>query len=861
MASIIAPVARQQFFDNQGNVAAGMKLFTYLATTTTKQATYTTSAGAVQNANPIELNSAGRTPSGLWLDESVLYKFVLAPANDTDPPTSPVWTEDNIQANGVNLAALANTTDVTKGDALVGFKQSSSGGALTGAIARTVHQKLQETVSVLDFGAPPDGAADNTATFNSAITAANIRGLNVLVPGSANHYLVLSAALKSNVKVILEPGAIIRKNGGAVGTHIFDAQGTLGTGVNLSSNAAIGDLTVSAASSTGLAAEGWVLIRDDVYVTGASGRNQEIAQILSISGGGPYTVTLKNRLIGSYATASTAQILPLTPVRNASIVGEGKLEIQSGTDGGGAFFDLTVGCHVGAIKVTGPDDDAGVLWERSFNFTMDRTDVRDGQNTSTGGFGYGIMVGESSHHGRIFMPYSERVRENPISYRARHIDVISSHDRYNVINGWNTHGTGNKHIRFICPLSEGSAQDGVGVGGSGTLAPDEDVTIINPTVINPGRHGISIVGVNGSEHRRIAVVSPKIIRPGMDGVAARFGILVTEVVGGYVSSPHIDGQSAANVSAGVAVTSSEDFDVDGGRIENCVVGVQATTVSYVHSKNITFNGNSARAFDYTGTNVGCRVTNNDADSDTVLIDAATLQVGNSWQEQRKVVSLSDHFIGDSLDAQWGSAVGSDPQVVAPAIITARRGGHFTMTTGDDAAGTMAVNGVQLHRYLNWAATGGPFEIEICLWLNAITDVCLFLGLTDQIAALEMPVVASGVGDGLTQGGPGNATNCVGVIIDTAMTTDNWWLVGTKADVAATAQNSAVAPTANTLETWKIVVSGGGAATFFRNGTQVGTQMSNAVTGTTLLTPVVAAFSRGAASRNVEGDFINISMPR
>lgn len=100
MAVRIAPDARQQFFDNQGNVLAGGKLFTYLAGTSTKQNTFTTSTGGVANANPIVLDSAGRTPNGVWLTEDILYKFVLAPANDTDPPVSPIWTEDNIE--GVN---------------------------------------------------------------------------------------------------------------------------------------------------------------------------------------------------------------------------------------------------------------------------------------------------------------------------------------------------------------------------------------------------------------------------------------------------------------------------------------------------------------------------------------------------------------------------------------------------------------------------------------------------------------------------------------------------------------------------------------------------------------------------------------
>ena len=50
---------------------------------------------------------------------------------------------------------LANTDDETKGDALIGVKQP-----FPDAVARTVHEKLSEIVSVTDFGANGNDTID-----------------------------------------------------------------------------------------------------------------------------------------------------------------------------------------------------------------------------------------------------------------------------------------------------------------------------------------------------------------------------------------------------------------------------------------------------------------------------------------------------------------------------------------------------------------------------------------------------------------------------------------------------------------------------------------------------------------------------
>lgn len=91
---VLAPVLRHQFFGNDGKPLNGGKLFSYIAGTTTKQGTFQDAAGASPNTNPIILNFRGEAI--VFIPPNVGYKFVLAPSTDTDPPTNPIWSQDNV---------------------------------------------------------------------------------------------------------------------------------------------------------------------------------------------------------------------------------------------------------------------------------------------------------------------------------------------------------------------------------------------------------------------------------------------------------------------------------------------------------------------------------------------------------------------------------------------------------------------------------------------------------------------------------------------------------------------------------------------------------------------------------------------
>lgn len=106
----LSPVAGAgwQFFDSNGVPLAGGRLYTYAAGTTTPETSYTASDGLTANANPIELNSAGRVSgtTEVWLTITTAYKFVLKTAEDVQ-----LWSADDISG----IAGVGNPLPVSSG--------------------------------------------------------------------------------------------------------------------------------------------------------------------------------------------------------------------------------------------------------------------------------------------------------------------------------------------------------------------------------------------------------------------------------------------------------------------------------------------------------------------------------------------------------------------------------------------------------------------------------------------------------------------------------------------------------------------------------------------------------------------------
>ena len=264
MAVNLSPVGgvAAQFFDNDGNVLSGGKIYTYVAGTSTPTPTYTTAAGNIAHSNPIVLDSGGRVPTGeIWLTDGVLYKFVLKDSGD-----ALIATYDNISGINSNAVAYTNQQEIitatagqtvfdltityapgtnslsvfvdgvnqygpgaqyayteTDGNTVtfnsglhvgaeVKFTSTQQQGAgsvdasqvsynppFTDSVPTNVEAKLAQYVSVLDFGASvSETAANNTTFINNAIEYAALNNLNVDLVGGV--YAIQNIRIKNGLR-------------------------------------------------------------------------------------------------------------------------------------------------------------------------------------------------------------------------------------------------------------------------------------------------------------------------------------------------------------------------------------------------------------------------------------------------------------------------------------------------------------------------------------------------------------------------------------------------------------------------------------------------------------------------------------
>jgi hypothetical protein len=224
--------AGAQFFDNNGVPLNGGLIYTYDAGTTTPATTYTSSSGATNNTNPIELDSAGRTPAQIWLTAGASYKFVLQTSTGV-----PIKTDDNIYASfeltkevGVTVGQGGNqiATNVAVGNTALDSNTTGTNNTAVGYDAMTA---TTDGIQNSAFGA---GALDantggdyNTALGYNALTTATTANYNTGVG-----YRALNAVATGSNNTALGSDALLLATGGNNTAVGYQAGNSLTTGSN-----------------------------------------------------------------------------------------------------------------------------------------------------------------------------------------------------------------------------------------------------------------------------------------------------------------------------------------------------------------------------------------------------------------------------------------------------------------------------------------------------------------------------------------------------------------------------------------------------------------------------------------------------
>ena len=238
--------AGAQFFDNNGNPLAGGLIYTYAAGTTTPAATYTSSSGLTANANPIVLDSAGRTPAQIWLTSGLSYKFVLQTSLGVT-----IKTDDNIFASfelakeigiAVGLGAGSVATNIAVGDTALDSNTTGSNNTAAGYNALTSNTDGIQNVAVGSQALDANTGGDyNVAVGYDALSAATTVNYNTAVG-----YRSLNADTTGESNTAIGADAMLVNTTGssnvAVGYAALDAS-------NSSFNVAIGRGAATAATS------------------------------------------------------------------------------------------------------------------------------------------------------------------------------------------------------------------------------------------------------------------------------------------------------------------------------------------------------------------------------------------------------------------------------------------------------------------------------------------------------------------------------------------------------------------------------------------------------------------------------------
>lgn len=321
-----------QVFSDQGIVGAGYKINTYLAGTTTPQATYTDSTLVTPNANPIVLTTAGRLPAAVWVPAGTSLKIVITDANNVVIANGTIDNIPGINDTSSTLSEWVSGTSPTyisgTSFSLVGnqttiyhigrrVQMTMTAGVVTGRIKTSSFGSGITTLTIdVDSGSIDSGlSAVNYALLTETYPSTPYDG--ILQPITGNVTLVSSDfSFNSPISNITAAAVVTLPAASAVSSgrkRIFSASTSgsvsiapIGTDNIGSSNSS---LNVLPYTSVELASDGvskWLIVRNPGInqVSQPQGR-------LTLQTGVPVMVTTQSAKTTVYYTPYVGQLVPI----------------------------------------------------------------------------------------------------------------------------------------------------------------------------------------------------------------------------------------------------------------------------------------------------------------------------------------------------------------------------------------------------------------------------------------------------------------------------------------------------------------------------------------------------------------------
>jgi hypothetical protein len=175
MTAILSPALIFQGVGFAGLPLPGGKLFSYIAGTSTPQATYTDSTQSTPNANPVILNANGQ--AAVWLDPTKTYKFILQDAFGNQ-----IYSTDQVQGS---LTAAVLTQQF-----LGAILNPQTPAELAASVTPLNYDYLPGVIERYLLGVNIPYSTSMTAAFQAAVNQARVGGGADVIVGTTGGILL-----------------------------------------------------------------------------------------------------------------------------------------------------------------------------------------------------------------------------------------------------------------------------------------------------------------------------------------------------------------------------------------------------------------------------------------------------------------------------------------------------------------------------------------------------------------------------------------------------------------------------------------------------------------------------------------------